>query len=118
MSILQLEFLKYKSPQEDPSLLKQHFCQNWDRGFGLGLFHLGTRGCLRKPTGVDRAPMVKDSDGGSPEIAPSVLKLQMGWGRPSVNGVPTRQLVRTIHITNIHQTPELTARSCYASTPP
>ncbi|PLW50476.1 hypothetical protein PCASD_01462 [Puccinia coronata f. sp. avenae] len=45
---------------------------------------------LSNPTGLDRAPLAKDSTGGSPEDAPSVLELRMmgvPWGGKFTPGV-------------------------------
>jgi hypothetical protein len=61
----------------DLSLLKQHFHQNWDRGFGLCLINVEPGDAIQQYNGFGSGPVSQRLNGGSPETAPSVHKLRM-----------------------------------------
>ncbi|PLW16605.1 hypothetical protein PCASD_17964 [Puccinia coronata f. sp. avenae] len=59
------------------SLLKPRFHHNWDRGFGLCPFNVKPGASVRQSDGVGSGPVSQRLNGGSPETAPSVLKLRI-----------------------------------------
>jgi hypothetical protein len=62
----------------NPSLLKQHFCQNWDRGFGLGLSPLQDPPMLAQGKGCGLGPgESKTHPGGHLRLPPPCTSY--GW---------------------------------------
>ncbi|PLW05062.1 hypothetical protein PCASD_26762 [Puccinia coronata f. sp. avenae] len=51
--------------------------QNWNRGFGLGLFNTQPGDAFQHTNGFGLGPLSQRLNGGSPETAPSMLKLRI-----------------------------------------
>ena len=61
----------------NPILLKAHFHQNWDREFGMAISTFDSAAAVKQTAGLGLVSMSQELNGGSPETAPSVLKLRI-----------------------------------------